>query len=52
MVTLANSVPSLLMVFLVLWVLPSAMGVCISTVQFVSNMLFTFVLFVHGNHED
>jgi hypothetical protein len=52
MVTLANSVPSLLMVFAVLWVLPSVMGIFISTVQFISNMLFTFVLFVHGNHED
>jgi hypothetical protein len=51
-VTLANSAPALLTLLLVLWVLPSALGVLVSILQFSANMLFTFVLFVHDGHED
>jgi hypothetical protein len=51
MVTLANSVPVLLTVLLVLWVVPSLLSICISAFQFTANMLFTFVLFVHGNDD-
>jgi ABC-type multidrug transport system permease subunit len=48
-VTLANSVPSLIAVMLLLSLLPSAVAVCVSGIQFVSNTLFSFVIFVHGD---
>jgi hypothetical protein len=48
-VTMANSIPIILTLFLVLWVAPSVLSMCITAAQFSANMLFTFVLFVHSS---
>jgi hypothetical protein len=47
-VTLANSLPLLLVGLLLLSLLPSVIGVCISVVQFVLNTLLSFVIFIHS----
>lgn len=48
-VTLANSVPLLLLVLLLLALIPSAVGLCVAGAQFASNTLFSFAIYVHGS---
>jgi hypothetical protein len=48
-VTLVNSTPILMLALIVLWFIPSAIGMCIAGVQFVITTLFSFILFVHEN---
>ena len=47
--TIANSMPSLMAVLLLLFLLPSAVGACVCGIQFASNTLISFVIFVHGD---
>lgn len=51
-VTLANSAPSFLTVLLLLSLVPSVLGFCVSGAQFASNTLFSFLIYVHGNREE
>ena len=51
-VTLANSVPFLLLGLLLLSLLPSVIGVCIAAAQFALNTLLSFVIFVHGQRRE
>jgi hypothetical protein len=46
-VTLVNSAPPFLALLLLLWLLPSFVGVLTSGVQFMLNTLIAFVIFVH-----
>jgi hypothetical protein len=50
-VTLANSVPAFLVALLVLSLIPSVVGLCVSGAQFACNTLFSFVIFVHVNRD-
>jgi hypothetical protein len=48
-VTLVNSAPILMLALIVLWFIPSAIGMFIAGVQFIIATLFSFILFVHDN---
>ena len=50
-VTLANSMPSLLIALLLLSLVPSAIGVCVTGFQFATNTLFSLVIFVHSERD-
>ena len=47
-ITVVNSVPVILSVSILLWLLPSLVAMAVAAVQFCANLLFTLVLFVHG----
>ena len=46
--TLVNSTPPLLAVLLLMWLVPSFVGIFVSLFQFTINTLIAFVVFVHG----
>jgi hypothetical protein len=50
-ITLVNSMPLIVLIFLLLWLLPTVCTAALSGIQFVVNLAFTFVLFVHAGHE-
>jgi hypothetical protein len=50
-ITVVNSLPLLVLAFVVLWTVPVVCGVVLSGVQFVVNLAFTFVLFVNAGQE-
>ena len=50
-ITLVNSMPLIVLVFFVLWLLPTVCAAALAGIQFVVNLAFTFVLFVHAGHE-
>ena len=50
-VTLANSMPSLLIALLLLSLVPSAIGVCVTGFQFATNTLFSLVIFIHSERD-
>jgi hypothetical protein len=50
-VTLANSMPSLLTALVLLSLVPSAVGVCVAGFQFATTTLFSFVIFIHSGHD-
>jgi hypothetical protein len=43
--------PLIVLIFLLLWLLPTVCTAALSGIQFVVNLAFTFVLFVHAGHE-
>jgi len=47
-VTLVNSAPPILAVLLLMWLIPSFVGIFVSGVQFIINTVIAFVIFVHG----
>jgi hypothetical protein len=50
-ITVVNSLPLLVLAFLVLWMVPVVCGMALSGVQFAVNLAFTFVLFVNAGQE-
>ena len=47
-ITAVNSVPVILFVSLLLWLVPSLIAVTVASVQFCASLLLSLVLFVHG----
>jgi hypothetical protein len=50
-ITLVNSMPLLVLASIALWMVPVACGAALSGIQFLVNLAFTFVLFVHSGQE-
>jgi hypothetical protein len=48
-VTIVRSVPFILIILLAMWLLPTAGAIGVAAAQFVFNLLFTFVLYVHSD---
>jgi hypothetical protein len=48
-ITLVRSMPFILLILLALWLIPTAGAIGLAVGQFVVNILFTFVLYVHSD---
>ena len=48
-VTIVRSLPFLFLVLLAMWLLPTAGMIGVAVAQFLFDILFTFVLFVHSD---
>ena len=48
-ITIVRSAPIILLILLALWLIPSAGAIGLAAAQFVVNLMFTFVLFVHSD---
>ena len=48
-VTIVRSMPIILLILLVIWLIPSAGAIGMAAGQFIVNLLFTFVLYVHSD---
>jgi hypothetical protein len=48
-ITIVRSAPFILLILFALWLIPSAGAIGLAVGQFIVNLLFTFVLFVHSD---
>ena len=48
-VTIVRSAPLLLLILVAIWLIPSAGAIGMAAAQFIMNLMFTFVLYVHSD---
>jgi hypothetical protein len=48
-VTIVRSAPLILLLLVALWLIPSAGAIGVAAAQFILNLMFTFVLYVHSD---